>query len=233
MAWSKSISAGGSIVAAERLLHIDASPRGERSRSRRIAVAFVDRLAEVRPDIEVTRLDPWTRPLPPLGDGMIEGRYDLIMGRSVDRTLDAAWADVRREAEYFLSFDGYLISTPMWNFGIPYRLKHYIDVLTQPGMTFLNDAAGAVIGKARGRKAVVIGASALDIRPAGPLASLDFQLTYLAEWLRFIGVESIETLRVAPTFGAEADVQSAMRVGETAARRLAESYGEGGTAARV
>jgi putative NADPH-quinone reductase len=24
----------------------------------------------------------------------------------------------------------------MWNFGIPYKLKHYIDVLTQPGQTF-------------------------------------------------------------------------------------------------
>lgn len=24
----------------------------------------------------------------------------------------------------------------MWNFGIPYRLKQYIDILVQPGYTF-------------------------------------------------------------------------------------------------
>ncbi len=218
---------------AERLLHIDASPRGERSRSRRVARAFLGKLADVRPEIEVTTFDPWVRALPALSDGMIEGRYDLIMGGTVDPGLAAIWDDIRRETDYFLSFDSYLISTPMWNFGIPYRLKHYIDVLTQPGMTFKNDATGAVIGKASGRRAVVIGASALDIGPDGPFANLDFQLAYLAQWLSFIGVEPVDTLRVAPTFGAAADVEAAMLTGEAAARRLADSYADGAPAARA
>lgn len=217
-------------MAAEQLLHIDASPRGQRSRSRLVAQAFLGRLAETRPDIEVTTLDPWTRPLPDLGNGMIEGRYDLIIGNTVDVALETAWRDIQRETDYFLSFDGYLISTPMWNFGIPYRLKHYVDVLTQPGMTFLNDATGAVTGMAAGRKAVVIGASALDIRAGEPLARLDFQLAYLTEWLSFIGVDRVETLRVAPTFGAENDVAAAMRAGEAAACRLAENYSANGAA---
>ena len=28
-----------------------------------------------------------------------------------------------------------LISTPMWNFGIPYKLKHWLDIINQPGLT--------------------------------------------------------------------------------------------------
>jgi FMN-dependent NADH-azoreductase len=36
-------------------------------------------------------------------------------------------------AEAFLkSADAYLISVPMWNFSIPYMLKHYIDIVIQP-----------------------------------------------------------------------------------------------------
>lgn len=220
-------------MAAERLLHVDASPRGQRSRSRRVAESFLEALARSCPHIEVTVLDPWTRPLPELGGGMIEGRYDLIMGRSVAAGVEPAWDDIRREADHFLSFDHYLISTPMWNFGIPYRLKHYVDVLTQPGMTFTNDATGAVTGKARGRRATVIGASALDIGPGKPLAHLDFQLSYLVEWLRFIGVEQIDTVRVSPTFGEEREVDAAMRAGEQSARSLAESYGEACPAPRL
>ena len=38
--------------------------------------------------------------------------------------------------ERFKGADKYLFSLPMWNFGIPYKLKHYIDVLVQPTYTF-------------------------------------------------------------------------------------------------
>lgn len=38
--------------------------------------------------------------------------------------------------EQFTAADKYLFSLPMWNFGIPYKLKHYIDVIVQPGYTF-------------------------------------------------------------------------------------------------
>jgi hypothetical protein len=34
------------------------------------------------------------------------------------------------------SADKYVLSLPMWNFSIPYRLKQYIDILVQPGYTF-------------------------------------------------------------------------------------------------
>ena len=50
--------------------------------------------------------------------------------------LASAWAGVRAIVDRFKSADKLLISVPMWNFGIPYALKHYIDVITQPGLTF-------------------------------------------------------------------------------------------------
>ena len=37
--------------------------------------------------------------------------------------------------------DRVLISTPMWNFGIPYKLKQCFDLIIQPGLTFRFDPA--------------------------------------------------------------------------------------------
>ena len=38
----------------------------------------------------------------------------------------------------FNSADKYVFSVPMWNFGIPYILKHYIDLITQPALLGLS-----------------------------------------------------------------------------------------------
>lgn len=207
-----------------RLLHIDASPRAERSRSRNVAETFLTALAERADAPEVERLDVWQAALPDLGSGMIEGRYDLIGGDPVPPKMAAAWADIQRYVDHFLSFDVFLISTPMWNFGLPYPLKHLIDVITQPGMAFTNDSEGNVTGHAAGKKAMVIAASAMPIVPGGELAQLDFQLRYLESWLGFIGVTDTRSLRVAPTYGPQDVVTEAMETAHEQARSIAASF---------
>jgi FMN-dependent NADH-azoreductase len=207
-----------------RLLHIDASPRAERSRSRSVADTFLAALAERGDAPEVERLDVWAAQLPDLGGGKIEGRYDLIAGETVPPELAAAWADIQRHVDRFLSFDAFLISTPMWNFGLPYALKHFIDVVTQPGMAFTNDREGNVTGRAAGKKAMVIAASAMPIVPGSELAEFDFQLRYLESWLGFIGVTDIHTLRVAPTYGPDETVAKAMEAANKRARRMAAIF---------
>jgi FMN-dependent NADH-azoreductase len=207
-----------------RLLHLDASPRSERSRSRGVAGAFIDALAGRHAKLAVRRLDLWDMALPELGGAMIEGRYNLIMGEAVPSAVADAWGEVRKIAEDFLDCDAYLVSTPMWNFGLPYRLKHYVDCVTQPGMAFSNDAQGNVVGLAAGRPAMLIGASALPIGVGGAMAELDYQLAYLEAWLRFVGVSEIATLRVAPTFGPPEVVDGMMATACAAARAEAARF---------
>ncbi len=207
-----------------RLLHIDASPRGERSRSRTVAETFLTALGERDAAPEIERIDVWQADLPDLGAGMIEGRYDLIGGEPVSPELATAWDEIQRHADHFLSFDAYLISTPMWNFGLPYALKHFIDVITQPGMAFTNDIEGNVTGHAAGKKAMVIAASAMPIVPGGELAQFDFQLRYLESWLGFIGVTNTCSLRVAPTYGPAELVGGAMETANEQARAMAATF---------
>lgn len=215
-----------------RLLHIDASPRDTRSRSRPVASALVEDLQRDH-GIAVTALDLWSHAMPSLGGGMIEGRYARINGQPLDAEMAAAWDEADRQAREFLSFDGYLIATPMWNFGVPHVLKHYIDVITQPGLLFTNDASGLVAGQAAGRPALIVAASAMPIADGGnPAETMDFQLSYLKAWLGFIGVSDIRSLRVAPTYGAEAEVQAVVDAAAGQARAMATGFAQALKAAR-
>jgi len=188
-----------------RLLHIDASPRGPRSRSNMVA----DRLMAGLAGHEVERLGLFDADLPAFDGAAIERRYALINGEPVDDAVRAEWEGIGRMVDHFLSFDGWILTVPMWNFGVPYKLKHYIDLITQPGLTFrVVDGQGE--GLAAGRKAILIASGALDIRPDGPMAGLDFQIAYLRAWLGFIGVTDVDTIHVRPTYGDGPSVQAAM-----------------------
>ena len=49
----------------------------------------------------------------------------------------------------------------MWNAGIPYILKQFIDVVSQPGMVFGFDPEPGYTGLLTGRKAAVVYTSAV------------------------------------------------------------------------
>lgn len=199
-----------------KLLHLDASPRGPRSRSNMVA----ERLLAQRPDIEIEYLNLFDAELPAFDGATIEGRYALIAGEAVDPSVEAQWGAIGRLIEHFLSFDGWVMTVPMWNFGIPYPLKHYVDLVTQPGMSFrVVDGQGE--GLAAGRKAVLITSGALDIRPGGPMSALDHQHAFLTGWLGFIGVTDIETIHVKPTFGPPEAVEPVMAAAYAEADALA------------
>ena len=206
-----------------RLLYIGASPRKERSRSAMVADRFLARLKERYPALSVERLDVFDIDLPAFDQDAVAGRYHLLAGNAVDPEQADAWRDLKKWTDQFVSFDSYLIATPMWNFGIPYRLKQYIDIMTQPGLTFRNDSDGNVEGLAQGRRAIIVAASAMPFGSLPEIDGLDFQLAYLKAWLGFIGVTDIGAVRVAGTFGPDDVVAAAMAQAFTDADRLADA----------
>jgi FMN-dependent NADH-azoreductase len=201
------------------LLKIVASPRGARSRSEAVADRYQAALGAPAPE----QLDLFAADLPPFDGGVIDARYALIEGREVPAGAAADWARIEKLVSHFLSFDVWLFAVPMWNFGVPYRLKHYADCLTQPGLAFSVGADGAVSGHARGR-AVVVAAGALDTAPEGLLASLDFQVRWLEAWLGFIGVGQVDVLRVQPTYGPPDAVAATMARAFAQAEALAARH---------
>ena len=77
------------------------------------------------------------------------------------------------------------------NFSIPYKLKHYIDIVTQPGLSWSYTPEDGYSGLMGGKEATVVYAD--DMEGTG-FESYDLQKPYMTLWLTFIGFAKIESL---------------------------------------
>ena len=107
----------------------------------------------------------------------------------------------------------------MWNFGIPYKLKQWIDVITQPGLTFRFDPAQGYLPLLKDRPTVVILASGSDFVTGMNRGRIDMATPYLREALRFIGISDVRFVPIGPTTGPAEAIRAAR---ERAHRRIAE-----------
>ena len=184
----------------KRLLYIESSPRKERSTSIRVAKAFLEAYREANPGDAVEKLDLWRTAIPEFDGAAIDAKYRLLHGEEHTPPEKAAWDAVGALVDRFRNADKILIGVPMWNFGVPYRLKHYIDVITQPGLTFSFTPEEGFKGLVTGKPAVVVytrGGAYSDSQSRG----LDYQRPYLETWLGFIGFTDIRAIVVEPTLG--------------------------------
>ena len=206
-----------------RLLHIAASPRRERSESAALATTFLDRYRELDPLATVDVLDLWDGTLPDFGPAAAAAKMTVFAGGTPDGDEGEAWARTVATFRRFDSYDRYLFSVPMWNAGIPYILKQFIDVVSQPGMAFGFDPVDGYTGLLRGKKAVLILTSAVYGPGRPPSFGNDFQAPYLRDWLRWAGVTDIDEVHFRPnlaTGDADAARTRAHREARDAAAKL-------------
>jgi FMN-dependent NADH-azoreductase len=89
----------------------------------------------------------------------------------------------------------------MWNFSIPYKLKHYLDVLIQPSLTFSFSPESGYTGLVTGKPAFVAFARGGEYPPGSPAEAWDFQSKYILTALGFIGFTDIRVVMAEPTLG--------------------------------
>ncbi len=104
----------------------------------------------------------WRDHLPEFDGAILEAKYARLSARAFTDAERDAFAVAERIAVRFALAERVLISTPMWNFGIPYKLKQWIDVISQPGLTFRFDSARGYLPLLKDRPTVVILASGGD-----------------------------------------------------------------------
>lgn len=202
-----------------KLLHIVATPRSAKSHTLRIAGPFVDTLSGAVPDLQVETVDLFAHGMPAVAGDNIEAKYDLMVGRPIDRGHAESWKQIELLIEQFLAADIYLISAPMWNFSIPYALKYYIDAIVQPGYLFGFDAVGAPVGLCQGKTMVVLTSRGSDY--SGPMAALDLQEPYLKAIFGFIGISDLHFIHTQPMDFTPELRESAIADGIRAATGLA------------
>jgi FMN-dependent NADH-azoreductase len=205
------------------LLHISASPRGRRSESLAIARTFLDTLADRRPEITVDTFDLWDGTLPPFGPAAAAAKMAVFAGEEPTGAEAAAWQAAERVFRRFAAADYYLFSVPMWNHGVPYVLKQFIDVISQPGMVFSFDPEKGYTGLVTGKRAIVIYTSAV-YGPGRPHSfGTDFQGPYLSGWLAWAGITDIAEVSFRPDL-ATADADAGRQAALAAARDLAKTF---------
>lgn len=93
----------------------------------------------------------------------------------------------------------------MWNFSIPYKLKHYIDLLAQPGLTFSFTPEKGYQGLVTGKPLTVIYARGGAYGPGSGAEGYDQQSTYIKQIFGFIGFINIREILVEPTLSPTKD----------------------------
>ena len=208
-----------------KLLHILASPRVE-SYSTRVTKAFLDSYRQARPNDRIEVLDLFQADIPPFHAPQAKAKYAVAAGQTPRDEAEAAWQPVIKTINHFKGFDKYVISSPMWNFGVPYRLKQYIDVLVQPSLTVAYSPEKGYAGLVTGKPLMLILARGGTYRTGNPSETFDFQEPYLRTIFGFIGFTDIRTVYIQGTMQnkpeqVEADTRKAIAEASDAAMEFA------------
>jgi FMN-dependent NADH-azoreductase len=207
-----------------KLLYLKASPRKTESQSTQLAEAYLATLRSNNPGLEVDTIDLWEEDLPAFDGDKNAAKLNVIAGQEPNGSQRTAWDEVVTIANRFIAADRYLIATPMWNTGIPYRLKHYIDLIHQPRLLWGLDPEKGYYGLLENKQATLALTSGVYAPGVAPAFGVDHQSTYLRDWLNQAGVVEIDELRFQPSI-LTADPVGDFEVACGRAVRLAQQHG--------
>jgi len=189
-----------------KLLYIQASPRGQRSHCITVADAFIEAYKQKHPDDKIVTLNVFDASIPSFDGLAVQAKYTILHGQSHSKEEQRVWKDVEEVIEQFTSADKYVFAIPMWNFSIPYRLKQYIDLLVQPGYTFGYSEDKGYEGLVVGKPLLAIYARGGEYPAGSEAEAFDLQTKYIKLIFGFMGFEDIRSVVVEPTLQGSPDV---------------------------
>ena len=206
-----------------KLIYVESSPRKERSHSIKVARAFLDEYSKANPGDSVQVIDLWNKDLPPFNEDRLNAKYSLMHGQNPTPAEQEAWKVIESLFREFNEADKYVFSVPMWNFGFPYTLKHYIDLITQPGLAWSHTPEEGFKGLVQG-KVLAIYAAGGSYQAGSETEAFDLQKPSFESWLGFIGLTEVVRLVVEPTLAPPDDLLALEDKLMGEARRLAQDF---------
>jgi len=192
------------------ILVVHASPRGERSHSRRLAEVFIEAWRAANPEARLTRREVGRALIPPVNEAFVAAAfYPEPNARPLVMQADLAFSDeLVRE---LLGHDVLLISTPMHNFSVPSGLKAWIDQIVRLGLTFnhtLDNGVAQYEPLVRGKKALIVTTrGGFGFGPGGELEAMNHADTLLRTALGFIGITDVTVVDAEGEESAERTFQ--------------------------
>ena len=122
----------------------------------------------------------------------------------------------------FLEADAYAFTIPMWNFGIPHKLRQYIDLITHLGLTFTYGENGP-IGLAHGPDTFIYSRGG-DYSPKdGAPDPFGFQSPYMNAWTKLVGLNPVSEVLVQGTMAGPDKLKKTLREQQSQLVSLADS----------
>ncbi|MBI4782901.1 MAG: FMN-dependent NADH-azoreductase [Oscillatoriophycideae cyanobacterium NC_groundwater_1537_Pr4_S-0.65um_50_18] len=180
------------------LLHIDSSPRGDRSHSRRMTQEFVEQWQKVYPNDTVTYRDIGHNPIPHVDEAWIAAAFTPPEQHTAELQEAIRLSD--QLVDELLSADVYVIGVPMYNFSVPSVFKAYIDQIVRVGRTVAfepNDAANAFKPLVLGKKMFIVESRGdSGFQPGGRYEKMNYHDPYLITVFGFLGITDITFIHV-------------------------------------
>jgi FMN-dependent NADH-azoreductase len=194
-----------------KLLYIQASPRGQRSHSVAVTDAFIQAYEQKHPDDKIEILNVFDTSIPNFDELAVQAKYTILHGKPHSDQEQQVWKDIEKVIEQFTSADKYVLAAPMWNFSIPYRLKQYIDILVQPGYTFSYSPEAGYQGLVSGKPLLAVLARGGEYPQGSQAEAVDLQKKYIELIFGFIGFTDIRSVTIEPTLQGGPEVAVAKR----------------------
>jgi FMN-dependent NADH-azoreductase len=170
----------------KRILRIDASANPVESDSQKLGDHLIRQLEQANPTVE-TRTRNLNQELSFIDSNWIAANFTTREERNDDQSARLAFSD-QLIAELKWT-DHIVLTTPMYNFGVPATLKAWIDLVCRAGITFRYGANGPE-GLLKGKRVDIVVTTG-----GAPLGSpVDFVSGYLRQVFAFIGIDDVNII---------------------------------------
>src|SRR5260370_16550307 len=180
-----------------KLLEIQSVTRGESSDSITLNKSFIEACKSENTSIVVDTLNVWHERLPEFDYEAIGAKYKAVKHETMTEAESNVWERIQSLIRRFQNAHRIVLRTPLWNFGLPYKLKQLIDLVAQRNYLFTYD------GKQYGpllhvEKAIVVYTRCSRFLEGTPIppSRFDHQATYLGCWWQLGGVRDLRSVIV-------------------------------------
>jgi len=200
------------------ILHLDSSPRAERSLSRTLSHEFVTAWKDSHSGDTVTYRDLGHQSIPHVTEPWIAAAFSSPPDHNPELQEAIRFSD--ELVDELLAADRYVMGVPLYNFSVPSVFKAYLDQIVRPGRTFAVDSSGYT-GLVKNKKMLVVTAQGGSYRPGTPMEAYNFHEPYLRAIFGLIGITDIlfiyadglamgDEAREKSVAAARAEIQSAL-----------------------
>jgi FMN-dependent NADH-azoreductase len=204
-----------------KVLVITASPRGERSVSRKLTLDFAHNWAKKNSKETVLLRDVGHHPVPHVTEPWVVGAFAPADAQTPESKAAIAVSD--QLVDEFLSADRYIFGVPMYNLNIPSTFKAYIDQIVRAGKTFAVGPNGYE-GLVKGKKAIFITSSGGSFVQGSPFAAYNFQEPYLRAIFGFMGVTDVQFVVADSMNQGEESAKASREKAENTLNELANTW---------